>query len=336
MTSKQRNCYTYFIGWSKFNTFYYGRRTAVGCDPSDLFTSYFTSSLYVKNYIKENGLPDIVQIRKVFGENFQACEKWETDVLRKMKVASRVDFLNKIQSSTHSTTGLFPGYTKEGIFIGMIPCDHPEKDKTIFSNIAVDPNRENINRQNGENRKNKGIGWKNSAGVSVARISVNNGTHPGLRKNRTSIMDEYQKNKVADGTHHWLTEEHKRKTSENSIKRIQEKTHKFSEPTFCEVCGKTCSVASYRKLHSTKCYLYPGSSRNILYIKKSFVFAYDTKRKINVGKIHKDKIIGDLIPSLKDTSVYTNEQGKIERLARSDERIEKFNLQSNHKGKVIR
>ena len=69
--------YTYLIGWSKLNTWYYGSRFALksnclyetGCHPDDLFVTYFTSSKYVKNFIKLNGNPDIIQIRKTFPSN---------------------------------------------------------------------------------------------------------------------------------------------------------------------------------------------------------------------------------------------------------------------------
>jgi len=36
--------YTYLIGWSNLNTWYYGRRTSKNCHPSDLWQKYFTSS----------------------------------------------------------------------------------------------------------------------------------------------------------------------------------------------------------------------------------------------------------------------------------------------------
>ena len=58
--------YTYLIGWSKLNKYYYGVRYAKNCHPSDLWTKYFTSSKYVKQFREENGEPDIIEIRKTF------------------------------------------------------------------------------------------------------------------------------------------------------------------------------------------------------------------------------------------------------------------------------
>ena len=87
-------CYTYLIGWSKHNKWYYGVRYAKLAKPEDLFVTYFTSSRYVKNFIKENGTPDIIQIRKVF-ENVEAALKWEAKVITRLGIVKRKDFLNR-------------------------------------------------------------------------------------------------------------------------------------------------------------------------------------------------------------------------------------------------
>lgn len=47
--------YTYLIGWTEHNIWYYGVRYAIGCNPKELFLSYFTSSEYVKDFIELNG-----------------------------------------------------------------------------------------------------------------------------------------------------------------------------------------------------------------------------------------------------------------------------------------
>jgi hypothetical protein len=86
--------YTYLIGWSKHNKFYYGRRTAKGCHPSEFWLKYFTSSKEVKNFRKKYGEPDIKQIRKKFN-NKEDCCLWEEKVLSKMDVAHNEIWLNK-------------------------------------------------------------------------------------------------------------------------------------------------------------------------------------------------------------------------------------------------
>lgn len=88
--------YTYLIGWSNLNKWYYGVRFSKDCDPSDLFVTYFTSSKYVKEFIKINGNPDVVEIRKTFDSNeSNKARIYEHKVLRRLKVVNRNDFLNK-------------------------------------------------------------------------------------------------------------------------------------------------------------------------------------------------------------------------------------------------
>lgn len=87
-------CYTYLIGWSEQNMFYYGRRTAKGCNPREFWVKYFTSSKYVKEFRKEHGDPDIIELRKIFS-NIQACIEWETKVLKRLNAAKRKNFLNQ-------------------------------------------------------------------------------------------------------------------------------------------------------------------------------------------------------------------------------------------------
>jgi len=86
--------YTYLIGWSSLDLYYYGRRTAVGCHPSDFFETYFTSSIEVESYVSEYGRPDIVQIRRTFTSSEDCCE-WECTVLRRLDAKNNFRFLNK-------------------------------------------------------------------------------------------------------------------------------------------------------------------------------------------------------------------------------------------------
>lgn len=86
--------FTYLIGWSKTNTFYYGVRYASGIGPESLWETYFTSSNYVKRYRQEHGEPDIIQIRKTF-KTKRLAVLWEHKVLRRLRVLKRDDFLNK-------------------------------------------------------------------------------------------------------------------------------------------------------------------------------------------------------------------------------------------------
>lgn len=86
--------YTYLIGWKLHNKFYYGVRFAIGCHPSELMISYFTSSTDVRAMISEVGLPDLIEIRKQFSNSTDA-RQWEHKVLRRMKVINSELWINK-------------------------------------------------------------------------------------------------------------------------------------------------------------------------------------------------------------------------------------------------
>ena len=92
--SQNRIPYTYLIGWSKQNMWYYGRRTALNCNPSELWNTYFTSSNSVKKFRIKHGEPDIIQIRKVF-ITIDKARDWEDKVLRRMNVVKNSKFLNR-------------------------------------------------------------------------------------------------------------------------------------------------------------------------------------------------------------------------------------------------
>ena len=86
--------YCYIIGWRKHDKFYYGVRYANGCDPSDLWVKYFTSSKYVSECRSNWGEPDVIQIRQTFS-NVDAALIWETRVLTRMRATTDERFLNK-------------------------------------------------------------------------------------------------------------------------------------------------------------------------------------------------------------------------------------------------
>ena len=93
--------FTYLIGWSKLNKWYYGVKYAKGAHPNDLWTTYFTSSKYVKLLRAEHGEPDVIQVRNVFDDQEKARD-WESTVLKRMKVRIDERFLNKTDNKTYS------------------------------------------------------------------------------------------------------------------------------------------------------------------------------------------------------------------------------------------
>lgn len=90
--------YTYLIGWTKLNTFYYGceysNSDARIANPDNLWTIYFTSSKTVKAFREKHGEPDLIQIRKTFIDA-KSTRLWESKVLDRLKVTKKRYFLNK-------------------------------------------------------------------------------------------------------------------------------------------------------------------------------------------------------------------------------------------------
>lgn len=89
----ETQAYTYLIGWSSLNKYYYGVRTAKGCQPEDLWVKYFTSSKTVKRYRLEHGEPDIVEVRRLHPSR-EVALKWEETVIRRLKVVKDNGWLN--------------------------------------------------------------------------------------------------------------------------------------------------------------------------------------------------------------------------------------------------
>lgn len=123
--------YTYFIGWSKLNRFYYGSRYAKNCDPSELMITYFTSSKLVHQYLNEHGKPDIVQIRRVFKTVDQA-RTWEHQVLRRLDVVNSEIWLNRtdnraIQPMPGSTNPMYGKIGKKHHRYGVKLSDKTKK-----------------------------------------------------------------------------------------------------------------------------------------------------------------------------------------------------------------
>jgi hypothetical protein len=115
--------YTYLIGWSKLDKWYYGVRYCKGCCPSDLWTTYFTSSPIVKKFRAEHGEPDVVQLRKTFTTPVQA-RLWEDKVHHRMNVVKSQRWLNKNYGNTKFiTNGHFCGKDREGTVVWVAKND---------------------------------------------------------------------------------------------------------------------------------------------------------------------------------------------------------------------
>ena len=87
--------YTYRLTFKPTGQSYYGVRWRRGCSPEDLFKSYFSSSKEVKRLIHLYGVTSFeAEVRRVF-ESKQAACNWEHRVLKRLRVASNSNWINR-------------------------------------------------------------------------------------------------------------------------------------------------------------------------------------------------------------------------------------------------
>jgi hypothetical protein len=195
---------------------YYGVRYARKCDPSQLMKTYFTSSKYVKKYIEENGLPDIVQIRKTFGVDRQAAELWEFKVLHKLNASKRKDYLNMTNGTKASISWNTEVSNKMSSYLSKRNKENwknPEyREKmldVLLSEETIDKCRRgasiSVSKRNKEN-------WKNSEYREHMANKLSKSTKE-MWKN-----SEYRNNQIIRSKELWKNQEYRQKISETKSK----------------------------------------------------------------------------------------------------------------------
>jgi hypothetical protein len=185
--------YTYLIGWSKLNKWYYGSRYAKGCHPDDLWKTYFTSSKHVKQFRSEFGDPDIVQIRRTFTDPSKV-RLWEDSVLSSIPNQSRSLWLN-IKFGTS-----FKGCSSPG------PKHHSDKTKSKLSEagksrklsdehkrkIGLAHRGRSVSPERLVSLKTQNIGRKHSE-ETLIKMSV---SHKGKTPNKGKVLTEDWRNNI--------------------------------------------------------------------------------------------------------------------------------------------
>jgi len=107
----ERNCYTYFLKWVD-GKMYYGCRYAKGCDPSDLWDTYFTSSKYIPEE-----KPIIIKVSRIFGEDVHRCRAHESRFLKKVGAVKSEKWYNLTDYESFYHVGPHTEKTKQKIRI---------------------------------------------------------------------------------------------------------------------------------------------------------------------------------------------------------------------------
>lgn len=143
--------YTYLIGWSKLDIWYYGVRFAKTAKPEDLWVSYFTSSKHVKQLRKHHGEPDVVEVRKTF-TSVPLAQQWEHKVLRRLKVTSNPRWINRtdnISISPEDCANHLRGKSYEEVY-------GAEKAKQLKESRSISNRTRNVLYPSGERHGNYG------------------------------------------------------------------------------------------------------------------------------------------------------------------------------------
>lgn len=136
--------YTYLIGWSWLNKWYYGAEYKNNkwnhkkANPSNLWTSYFTSSDQVQKCRNFYGEPDVIMVRKIF-ENEKICREWEHKVLDRLNVKIKDKWLNIANGSGHTS--------------GMKGRQHTQKTKLKISQASIGKPKTKQHIQNSSNAR---------------------------------------------------------------------------------------------------------------------------------------------------------------------------------------
>lgn len=283
--NKNINSYTYLIGWSTLNKFYYGVRTAKNCNPKELFVSYFTSSKYVKKFIKQFGNPDIIQIRKTFNDKLKALE-WEEKVINRLNMVFRDDFLNcgnggKLFNSIGRTTVI----NKKTGEQYSISCEEYYNNKELYENAFAGernpwygkPLPEEIRQklsnsltgkkrseESKEKQRNSILGNKNHfygkthSDESKKLMSISGkGKHSGiLNPNYGKPLSDDVKKKLSDkmiGRFAGEKNPNYGKHFSEESKEKQRNSAKNRKRVVCEYCNLELDISNYNRWHGEKC-----------------------------------------------------------------------------------
>lgn len=219
----KRNCYTYLIGWKELDLWYYGVKYGKDADPNEFWKSYFTSSETVHKFIVNHGQPNVIEIRKLFGDNPKKAIKWESTALRRLNVPGNKKFLNG-----HCAGGGYNASLQSSkVGKNMIICKHKNtgehKRLSKFSEEWLSGDYVGIN---------SGIKCSESTKIAASK------THKGVPKTKEQIKKIGDSHKNSLWIHNFNTKETKRLTK--GITKIPD--------GFIRVCGPHLLITLEEKL----------------------------------------------------------------------------------------
>lgn len=216
--------YLYVIGWTCHDVWYVGIQYGQKSNPDNLWTTYFTSSNYVKQFVQENGDPDQFQIIKY--ETAEQVIEAEIDFIKANNVLADPRWLNKNGA-------------------GAIFMDSDVRDK-ISKSLTGKPRSETTKEKLRNVNLGKQLSNQTKEKLSKAhknRIRSDEHQKKLNDSNRKKALDvEFRKKLSASNYKRWSDPEYKEKMITN--KRAKSKQYFFD--------GKFRSVAEISELTGIK------------------------------------------------------------------------------------
>jgi hypothetical protein len=249
-TAQDRTPFTYIIGWSELNKFYYGKRTAKNCHPSELWTKYFTSSEYVNDFVLQFGNPDIILVDIIF-DSVSVCNHYEEFFHYSNNVVHDSKWLNESYGNgkMDSTNKGVAKCSITGNPLGLICSDDPRwktgeivgmSKGTTYSEIGC----KNISiSKTGKISPHKGKTKETSEWAYTMSVSAKEWHSDPERnkKHRESLQTVEYKEKQS------------KITTERNLKSIQDGTHVSQIKLTCPYCGFTCGKMNAKRHHFENC-----------------------------------------------------------------------------------
>ena len=231
MSTKEFKPYTYLIGWSSLNKFYYGVQYGSKANPSNLWNSYFTSSKYVKEFRELYGEPDIIQVRKTFETKEQAIQ-YEFKVIKRLNCVRSEQWLNR------SLAG-------QKFYNDHCSDEHKQKISLSKQNITSETKNKISIANTGKIRSNE---FK--ANLSVIRTGQTSGMRGKILSTETKLKMSIAKQNITEETRkkYSISATGRKHTNETKLKISESSQNKI----FTDEHRKNIGIASKGRIHSEK------------------------------------------------------------------------------------
>lgn len=224
--------YTYLIGWSIHNKWYYGVRYGKACAPEDLWTTYFTSSKYVCKFRELNGEPDIIQIKKTFTCISQAMQ-YEHKILKRLGVIHKECWLNE-----HNGTSPSPESALRGAKKSKPMCIDDYRRTLSSERMKGNPLvRKNLEKMNTPEIREKAKFTREQN--ELAGKYIESHKQQAIKVSETFQYKIDHENFIGSG---WITPE-----------RGREMAAKNNAPSECPHCGKIGQYRAMKRWHFDNC-----------------------------------------------------------------------------------